>query len=37
VRYAEQDAYWVSHTHEVMAMIQGTLCSKMEINAGAFA
>ena len=23
VRRAEQDAYWVSHTHEVMAMIQG--------------
>jgi hypothetical protein len=24
VRRAEQDAYWVSHTHEVMVMIQGT-------------
>jgi hypothetical protein len=24
VRRAEQDAYWVSLTHEVMAMIQGT-------------
>jgi len=24
VRRAEQDGYWVSHTHEVMAMIQGT-------------
>jgi CHASE3 domain sensor protein len=24
VRRAEQDAYWISHTHEVMAMIQGT-------------
>jgi len=24
VRRAEQDAYWVSHTHEVMTMIQGT-------------
>jgi hypothetical protein len=24
VRRAEQDAYWVSHTHEVMAMLQGT-------------
>jgi len=22
---AEQDAYWVSHTYEVMAMIEGTL------------
>jgi hypothetical protein len=24
IRRAEQDAYWVFHTHEVMAMIQGT-------------
>jgi CHASE3 domain sensor protein len=24
VRRAEQDPYWVSHTHEVMAMIRGT-------------
>jgi CHASE3 domain sensor protein len=39
VRRAEQDAYWVSLTHEVMAMIQGTSRDVLENGnqRGAFA
>jgi PAS domain S-box-containing protein len=38
-RRADQDAYWVSHTHEVMAMIQGTSRNflETETSASAFA
>ena len=38
-RRADQDAYWVSHTHEVMAMIQGTFRNflETETSASAFA
>jgi PAS domain S-box-containing protein len=34
-RRAEQDAYWVSHTYEVMAMIEGTLRDVRDTNATA--
>ncbi|HVR24289.1 MAG TPA: hypothetical protein VMU26_13330 [Candidatus Polarisedimenticolia bacterium] len=39
VRFAEQNAYWVSLTCEVTAMIQAPpeICSKTEISARAFA
>lgn len=38
-RRAEQDAYWVSHTHEVMTMIRGTSRDVLENGnqRGAFA
>jgi PAS domain S-box-containing protein len=34
-RRADQDAYWVSHTHEVMAMIQGTSRDVLETETSA--
>jgi len=34
-RRAEQDAYWVSHTYEVMATIQGTSGDVLEAETSA--